>query len=75
MDIQDQADNVCDSLSPAVAPERLRSALERIAEAEHCLDLSATSWHPIGVDHWEQARRHLAQARSCVEGALAPWTV
>ena len=73
MDIDNRLDHACDSASPAVVPERLRSALDLIAEADHCLDFSGAAWRPVGADQWEQARHFLAQARMAVEGALAPW--
>jgi hypothetical protein len=73
MALENEADDVCRSLSPSVVPERLRSAMDKVADADRCLDLTAAAWRPVACDHWEQARRLLAQVRSELEAALAPW--
>lgn len=71
----EQIDEACRSLSPARVPDRLRSALDSIADAETCLDLTSAAWRPVAAEHWEQARTLLAQVRSELEAALRPWGV
>jgi hypothetical protein len=72
MESRDQ--EACESLSPSLVPERLRSALNKIADADRCLDLTAAAWRPVASDRWEQARSLLAQVRSELEAALVPWS-
>jgi hypothetical protein len=72
--MQLREDDACRSLSPSLVPQRLQSALERIADADRCLDLSEAAWRPVASDRWDQARRLLAQVRSEIEAALVPWS-
>jgi hypothetical protein len=72
MESRDQ--DVCESLSPSLVPERLRSAMDKVADADRCLDLTAAAWRPVASDRWEQARRLLAEVRSELEAALLPWS-
>lgn len=67
-------DDICGSLSPSHVPPRLRAALDRIDSADRCLDLTDAAWRPVAAEHWDHARRLLAQVRSEVEAALAPWS-
>jgi hypothetical protein len=71
----EKAHDACLDNSPSIVPERLRSALARVAEADQCLDLTAAAWRPVASDHWEHARKLLAQARSEIEAALVPWAM
>ena len=64
---------VCSSPSPALAPERLRTALGGIETATHCLDLSAVPWRPVGAEHWEHAKGLLNEARRALAQAMAVW--
>lgn len=68
-------DDTCNSNSPSQVPARLQAALARVVEADHCLDLTAAAWRPVASDHWEHARRLLAEARSEIESALVPWDI
>ena len=74
MPLDNLNDDACASLSPSLVPERLRSAMDKVAAADRCLDLTAAAWRPVASDRWEQARRLLAQARSELEAALVPWS-
>jgi len=71
--MDNKKDNACHSTSPSLVPERLKAALARVVEADHCLDFSAAAWRPVASDHWDLARKLLAQARSEIENALVPW--
>jgi hypothetical protein len=71
--MEQKKDDACNSNSPSRVPERLKTALARVAEADRCLDLTAAAWRPVASDHWEHARKLLAQARSEIENALIPW--
>jgi len=66
-------DDVCGSLSPSHVPQRLRSAIDRIGDADRCLDLTDAAWRPVAAEHWDQARQLLAKVKLELEAALAPW--
>jgi hypothetical protein len=72
--MESRNEDACQSLSPSLVPDRLRSAIDKIADADRCLDLTAAAWRPVASDRWEQARRLLAQVRSELEAALLPWS-
>jgi hypothetical protein len=72
--MESRDEDACESLSPSLVPERLRSAMDKVADADRCLDLTAAAWRPVASDRWEQARRLLAEVRSELEAALLPWS-
>jgi hypothetical protein len=69
----EEKQDVCTSTSPSLVPDRLRTALSHVDDADRCLDISAAAWRPVASDHWELARKLLAEARAEIAQALEPW--